>query len=196
MTTAVAETYLRVNGSERAVQTGDMSTEDWVMPEIESSGWNNGETTAEEFGAGSSAPAAVTTTPAIRPNVSAPVRRDNLKIRLSDRGIKLLQQWECVVLDVHGESVECEMHDLTDDSQPVEYAEIYLDEFNLFDRHLLAEGTVFYWSVGREESKTGTIRRYSELRVRRMPPLSKLRKREIAQEAEHLSELLKKQSGS
>lgn len=195
MTTAIAETYSHVDDSERAVQTRGMSTDEWILPERETTGRNNGETTADEFGGSASAATEVTTAQPISTKVSAPVRKDNLRIRLPDRGIKLLQQWECVVLDVQQDCVECEMHDLTDDSQSVEYAEIYLDEFNLFDRPLLAEGTVFYWSIGREESKTGTIRRYSELRVRRMPPLSKLRKQEIAQEAEHFSELLTKQCG-
>lgn len=125
------------------------------------------------------------------PIVSQPVRKDDLVIHPAEKRIKLLQQWECIVSRVTDDCVECELHDLTDESLPVEQAEVYLDEFNHFDRALLQEGAVFYWSVGHETSVNGQVRRYSELRVRRMPRLSQLRKREINKEAEHLSELLK-----
>ena len=87
----------------------------------------------------------------------------------AEKRIKLLQQWECIVSRVTDDCVECELHDLTDESLPVEQAEVYLDEFNHFDRALLQEGAVFYWSFCRETSVTGHVRRYSELRVRRMP---------------------------
>jgi hypothetical protein len=190
MTTAIAETFSRVDDSDCAVLTRGMSPDEWFLPERESADRNNGETTADQLSASASSPTAVTTALPLSTKVSRPVRKDKLRIRLSDRGIKLLQQWECIVLDVREDCVECEMHDLTDDTRSVEFAEIYLDEFNRFDRPLLAEGTVFYWSIGREESTSGTIRRYSELRVRRMPPLSKLRTLEIAQEADRLRELI------
>jgi hypothetical protein len=49
---------------------------------------------------------------------------------------------------------------------------------------------VFYWSIGHRVSEVGQVRRYSELRVRRMPPLSRLRKGEIARKAEQLSKLI------
>lgn len=193
MTTTITEAYSRFEDPDRAGLTHRLSPEDWVLPDIDRTDRNEGETTAEALQLSSSGSDATSTLQTKSRTVLPPVHKDKLKIRGSDRAIKLLQQWECVVIDVDEDCVECEMHDLTDDSQPVELAEIYLDEFNLFDRHLLAEGTVFYWSIGREECKTGTIRRYSELRVRRMPPLSNLRKRELAREAEQSSELFEKQ---
>jgi hypothetical protein len=105
--------------------------------------------------------------------------------------MKLLQQWECVVLRVRDDLVECEMHDLTNDSEPVEYAEVYINEFSLFDKPLLCEGAVFYWSIGHETKQTGQIRRYSDLRVRRMPPLGQVKKREICCWAKQLSDRIK-----
>lgn len=194
MTTAKAPTTSGSDQtSEYSVPTRPMSSDEWFVSEPELIETGDAETTSQN--AKSFAPsAAEASTVAIRArNVLPPIRKDDFAIRRSDRKIKLLQQWECVILNVHHDSVECEMHDLTDDSQPVEFAEIHLNEFNHYDRPLLNEGTTFYWSVGRETSKTGTIRRYSDLRVRRLPPLSKLKKREIAAEAELLSELLKGQ---
>lgn len=122
-------------------------------------------------------------------SVPSPIHDDQIPINLPDYRIKLLQQWECVVIEVQPDCVACEMHDLTDDSQPEEYAEVYLTEFSLFDRPLLQEGAVFYWSIGHEIKKTGNVRKYSELRVRRMPPLSKSKEREITKRAEHLKKL-------
>lgn len=194
MTTASrASTSVRTDDSLHTAQTRAMSNEDWLMPEPELVETSRTETIDEKpTGCLSNAGTAATATITAR-KVSAPIRKDRFAIQLSDKKIKLLQQWECVVLNVRKDYIECEMHDLTDNSQPPEYAEIDLDEFHHYDRPLLAEGAVFYWSVGRETRTTGNIRRYSDLRVRRMPPLSKLKKREIAAEAEKLSELLKTQ---
>ncbi len=125
---------------------------------------------------------------------SSLVVKKNPPIRMSDRKVQLLQQWECVVLNVNSETVECEMHDLTNESLAVEFAEIYLDEFHRFDQPRLEEGAVFYWSIGRETSATGQVRRYSELRLRRMPELSKQQKKEISRRAENLSNILKQYS--
>lgn len=107
-------------------------------------------------------------------------------IRLSDRRVQLLQQWECVVHSVADGLVTCELHDLTVESEPMEIAEIYLEEFSDFDKPLLKEGTVFYWSVGRETSSAGQVRRYSELRVRRVPALTRSRRNVIASHAKEL----------
>jgi hypothetical protein len=172
------------------MQTRGISADDWFMPEPDTDQGDANVTTAEGFAMSTSNRNARGTDHVAAPSVSAPIRKDDLVIRLADNRIKLLQQWECVISRVKDDCVECEMHDLTNESLPVEFAEVYLDEFNHFDRALLQEGAVFYWSVGHETSKTGQVRRYSELRVRRMPTLSNLRRREILKEAEHLSELL------
>lgn len=161
--------------------------DDWLLSEVEPT-WNATTMDASDKSAGSVAG----TTYRIAPRrESEPIRKDSLRPKKTRKRVKLLQQWECIVLGIQDDCVECEMHDLTDESQPVEFAEVYLDEFNVFDRDLLHEGSVFYWSIGHETSSVGQVRRYSDLRVRRMPPLSNLRKREIAKRAEQLSEQLK-----
>jgi len=186
VTTEVLETSSRVDQQDATPLTKGLG--EWIIPEPQPDQLTMGETTscrADSRSAGSS-----TTAPGDRRKVPAPFRRDDYVIQSPRDRIKLLQQWECIVLQVRNDCVECEMHDLTDESKPVEFAEIYLDEFSDSDRALLCEGAVFYWSIGHEIKRTGQVRRYSELRVRRMPPLTPLKKREINERAGQLSELL------
>ncbi|MEI8371276.1 MAG: hypothetical protein WCJ35_00415 [Planctomycetota bacterium] len=189
MITAILETFSRVDVYDANLQTRGVRSDAWVSPEIEPEQRISSETTTDRLVSRLSNGSA-TTMPGDGRKVSEPIRKDNLVIRFPTDHVKLLQQWECVVLRVHDDCVECEMHDLTDDSQPVECAELYLEEFNSFDKPLLCEGAVFYWSIGHEIKRTGQVRRYSELRVRRMPQLSSLKKREISERAKQLSELL------
>lgn len=194
MTTTTLETSSCIDDHGARNQTRRGRSEDWVLPEIEQGSWSLDETTtADKLSSSSSNGSATTRTRDIQ-EPSEPIRRDNFGVQFSNHRIKLLQQWECVVSRVNEDSVECEMHDLTDESMPVEYAEVYLDEFSVFDRSLLCEGAVFYWSIGHETKMTGQIRRYSELRVRRMPSLSNFKKREIKDKAKYLSELFANRS--
>ena len=119
------------------------------------------------------------------------IHKDSVGIKLGGDKKVLLQQRECVVLDADAEAVHCEMHDLTNESNPIEYAEVLWSEFNEYDKPLLTEGAVFYWSIGHLRRETGQVRRFSETRVRRMPKLSKSKMREISRKVERLSGLLK-----
>lgn len=187
MSATTLENSTSSSNSEGEAVTRRIGPDDWLLPEVEPV-WD--ETTADA--SKSSADPSETATDRIVPKrISEPIRKDSLSPKQTRRRVKLLQQWECVVVRVYDDIVECELHDLTNESQPVEIAEVYLEEFNVFDRDLLQEGAVFYWSIGHETSEVGQVRRYSELRVRRMPALSKLRKQDIAIRAERLSEQLK-----
>ena len=83
------------------------------------------------------------------------------------RRLDLLQHWEGVVQEVAEDAVWAEIVDLTDRSNPSETVEIPFFEFAVADRPLLSPGCIFYWSIGYETSTGGTIRRVSEIRVRR-----------------------------
>jgi hypothetical protein len=83
------------------------------------------------------------------------------------RRIDLLQQWEGVVTDSDREVVWAEIVDLTNPLNPSEIVELPLVEFAVSDQPLLSRGAVFYWSIGYETSPGGTLRRVSEIRVRR-----------------------------
>lgn len=121
------------------------------------------------------------------------IHKDSVGVTLGGDKKVLLQQWECVVLDADAETVQCEMHDLTNESNPIEYAEVLWSEFNEYDKPLLTEGAVFYWSIGHLRRETGQVRRFSETRLRRMPKLSKTKMQEISRKVERLSGLLKRQ---
>ena len=78
-----------------------------------------------------------------------------------------LQKWECVVLQVLDDSFIARLIDLTNES-PDEEAEFALDEVHREDQLLIAEGAVFYWSIGYLETG-GQRRRVSDIRFRRLP---------------------------
>ena len=121
------------------------------------------------------------------------IHKDSVGVELGGDKKVLLQQWECIVLDADTEAVHCEMHDLTNESNPIEYAEVLWSEFNEYDKPLLTEGAVFYWSIGHLRRETGQVRRFSETRLRRMPKLSKTKMQEISRKVERLSGLRKRQ---
>lgn len=186
MTAAIFETSARVDDDEVIRTESDRN--DWVFPSIEQDSSSARGTSIDKVSDRPSIGSATTAIGGHR-KVSDPIRKGNLSPRFPSDRVTLLQQWECVVTHVQNDCVECEMHDLTDESKPVEYAEVFIGEFNHFDRELLREGAVFYWSLGHETYRTGQVRRYSELRVRRMPPLSNLKRREIVNRAKQLGEL-------
>lgn len=119
-----------------------------------------------------------------------PVSKDLGTVTLDGDRKVLLQQWECVVLERQDDVVCCELYDLTNESNPIEYAEVLLNEFNAWDRPLLIEGAVFYWSLGHLRKQTGQVRRFTEFQLRRMPKLSQANQQQIAQKVKSLSGLL------
>jgi len=123
-------------------------------------------------------------------NKLRPVRKDSGIITLNGDRKVLLQQWECVVIERQEDAVCCELHDLTNELNPPEYAEVLLAEFNTWDLPLLVEGAVFYWSLGRLIRQTGQVLRFSEFIVRRIPKLSQLQRREISRKVEKLNGIL------
>lgn len=106
------------------------------------------------------------------------------------------QQWECVIVSQDDETVHCELHDLSDPTMEAEYAEVYLTEFSEYDRPRLTEGTVFYWSIGRERKEHGQITKFSELRLRPTPRISRAALRRITERAKKLDGVFQRaQSG-
>ncbi len=120
------------------------------------------------------------------------IHKDSVGVKLGGDKKVLLQLWECVVLNADAAAVYCEMHDLTNEQNPIEYAEVLWSEFNEYDKPLLTEGAVFYWSIGHLRRETGQVRRFSETRLRRMPKLSKVKMKEISRKVERLSGICKR----
>ena len=101
----------------------------------------------------------------------------------------MLQQWECIVTSKDDECVSCKMYDILNETSPVEFSEIYLKYFSKSDIPLLDEGVVFYWSMGYQTNRNGTVQHFETFRVRRMPPLTASQKKSAQREAAGLSGL-------
>ena len=181
MTNSLLETLSTIADPIQQLETQAPQQSDWLMPAIkrepiistDAEGLEHGPTVGSE-----------------PTKFTSPIRRSSLGVYVDGNRVKILQQWECVVINVHDDVVSCEMLDLTNENCPNEYAEVYLTEFSEFDRPLLFEGTVFYWSVGHFRRATGQIVRNSEIRVRRMPKLSTRKKTQIARKVARLRELI------
>lgn len=117
------------------------------------------------------------------------IRKDSVRASLRGEVKTLLQQWECIVLKTDDKTVHCEMHDLTDETKPIEYAELFWSEFNDYDKPFLDEGAVFYWSIGYLKKTTGQVRKFSETRLRRTPKLAESTKREISRKVKLLNDI-------
>jgi hypothetical protein len=104
--------------------------------------------------------------------------------------LQLLQQWECVVRSVSTDEMLAVMYDLNDPSKPEEEAPFPLEEVPDSDRAFVEPGAVFYWSIGYRTSATGQKDRISQIRFRRLPPLTATERREADREASEFEELL------
>ena len=81
-----------------------------------------------------------------------------------DCQVDVIHQWECIVTDVHDETVAVDLYDLMDKTRPVESADLSILEIPPAERANVTAGSVFYWLVGYEDNR-GTYRRVSEIRT-------------------------------
>ncbi|WP_404309158.1 hypothetical protein [Neorhodopirellula lusitana] len=81
------------------------------------------------------------------------------------------------------------MHDLTNEDNSLEYAELFWSEFNEYEKPLLQEGAVFYWSIGQLRKESGQVQRFWETRLRRMPKLSRSKQLEISRKVDGINGL-------
>lgn len=107
-----------------------------------------------------------------------PDDNDNSLIKLKappvpSRSFEVLQQWEGVVTEITETSFWAVLEDLRDPTSPEELVELPLAEITDTDRSILKRGSALYWTIGREWSAGGQMRRVSEIWIRRMPQWSK-----------------------
>ena len=88
--------------------------------------------------------------------------------RPTQRRFKMLQHWEGIITAVQEEFFWANLSDLSAPSNPEEVVELPIEEISESDRPLLKPGSVFYWSIGHEITRTGQIRRVSEIRLQRV----------------------------
>lgn len=182
MATVVEQTDSRVPEQELCLSTLALAPDEWVRPEPKLDSMDSTETLIGEENADTSVKSP--------PSFTPPVQKSSHRLKLSGHRFEVLQQWECVILEVRDDCVYCQMHDLTDESNPEEFAELLLSEFNEYDRPILSEGAVFYWSVGYIHRSNGQIRRSSQLRVRRMPAMTSSKRAEISMRVQQLRGLI------
>jgi len=60
---------------------------------------------------------------------------------------KLLQEFECVILEVRGDEFEARLADMTNPDYPDEVAIIGINKIADEDREWVKEGAVFYWKI-------------------------------------------------
>jgi hypothetical protein len=99
-------------------------------------------------------------------------------------------QWEGVVEEVNGEGFRARLRPLEAgpaDADRIEYADFDFDDLaDESDHDFIAEGAVFYWTVGRSNNEAGTQTKTSLVRFRRLPPTTENQIKAAAREAEAL----------
>lgn len=106
----------------------------------------------------------------LKPRQDAFVRLPDL--HLSPLKVIVLQRWIGRVVSVHSDRFVAITTDATNPRNPAEEVEFDLAEVSEGDRSLVAEGAVFYWSIGYRDSLGGQRERTSSLRFVRSPRLS------------------------
>lgn len=82
-----------------------------------------------------------------------------------------LESWVGVVLSVEEDAFVAELQSNKPDTHPEE-AEFGFDEVGDYDRDLVTEGSIFYWTIGYRQEGSGPRRRTSMLVFRRLPAYS------------------------
>lgn len=99
-----------------------------------------------------------------------------------------LQEWEGVVLEIHGDVFTAHLNDITCKDNPPEMGNFIVEDIRKDDLKLMREGAVFRWIIGYEIKKSGNKRRSSQLVFRRLPLWSKREIDEADREAQQLME--------
>jgi hypothetical protein len=89
----------------------------------------------------------------VTPRQDALVRLPDL--RLSPLKVIVLQRWIGRVESVHADRFVAVTTDATNPRNPAEEVEFDLPEVSEGDRSLVAEGAMFYWSIGYRDSRGG-----------------------------------------
>lgn len=75
---------------------------------------------------------------------------------------EVLQQFECIVDELTLKSVCVRLYDLTNMDNPIEVAEMPIEQFDDNMKTQLVEGFLFYWNIGYDTKENGQIIRASE----------------------------------
>lgn len=90
--------------------------------------------------------------------------------------LSIAQSWEgrIVSVDLQQNEFTAILTDRTDRTNPDEEVVMDLDAIRKGDKALVEEGAVFYWNIGQMRvNRGGTVKNSSDIRMRRLPGLSK-----------------------
>ncbi len=105
---------------------------------------------------------------------------------------ELIQQWECVVLEINDDVVGCQISDLTEPITDPEYAEVFWWCFRPGDRGRVRVGSVFYWSLGDLTTDGVKVGAFAEIRLRPQMPLPRYKHNQIQRRASRLTAIFQK----
>lgn len=91
---------------------------------------------------------------------------------IPQRSFKLLQEWFGTVADVNTKTFTAVISDRTNSDNSKEFVELDLSEVPEDDIKILRPGSLFYWSVGYEDSPGIPRQRVSRIRLQRLPGLT------------------------
>jgi hypothetical protein len=103
---------------------------------------------------------------------------------------RVLQKWEGRVLQVSADDFTAIVTDKTNPSNDDEEIVFDIEDVSDDDRELVAPGAVFYWSIGYDDS-SGSRRRVSQIRFRRLPGMSSREIKEAEKKALEFASIFK-----
>jgi hypothetical protein len=128
-------------------------------------------------------------------NLDDEQREQDVLVRLPDLclsplKVTVLQRWIGRVEAVYAERFVAVTTDATNPRNPAEEVEFDLAEVSEGDRPLVAEGAMFYWSIGYRDSPGGQRERISSLRFVRSPRLREATLKRIFERADRMAAFL------
>jgi hypothetical protein len=101
-----------------------------------------------------------------------------------------IEEWEGTVLGVGNDSFTARLVNKSDSRVPEEEGQFTMAQLSsIEDRDLVSPGSIFYFSVGYEESPSRQRRTTAFLRFRRLPAWTSTELKEIEAEADRLAEV-------
>jgi len=129
---------------------------------------------------GAAAGAAATPTGVVAPHL--------VRSRSTDRQ-RISHHWEGVVVAIGNETFVATLRSLHSTSEVEQEAEIPLEEISEDDHELVTPGAVFYWTIGHGTSPGGTVRRFSQIKFRRLPTWNNRTLRRVDERARELFQM-------
>jgi hypothetical protein len=89
-------------------------------------------------------------------------------VRADRPRVEVLQRWSGVITELEDGAFRADIRDLQDPKAPLEEVVLAVDEVPPADRPLVQRGAMFYWHLGYEHDAQGSMKRYIEIRFRRL----------------------------